>query len=288
MRARIHHHKACRWSAIVAGAIALAVAAASPASAAVVLSDGNSTATLSLDNQAGMSAWVVDGIDHMYQQWFWYRLGTDTQEYSIDTLTSKGVITSDIDGSGQDETVVANYSGAGFDLQLRYVLTGGMANSGASDISEVIRIQNTSDVPLVFHFFQYSDFDLGLLAGDDSVVLTGASINTATQSDPSLVIGETVVTPPPTRWEANFFANTLNALNDGDIDDLDNNAGPLGPGDVTWAFQWSFDGQLAIPVRGTVLISKDKGIRLVPEPSTLALAGLGLAAVLVVRRRRSR
>jgi hypothetical protein len=58
--------------------------------------------------------------------------------------------------------------------------------------------------------------------------------------------------------------------------------GPVGPGDVTWALQWD----LIIPAGGSLGISKDKSrhINFVPEPSSLALAGLS-AVVLAFRRK---
>ncbi|MDB6109574.1 MAG: hypothetical protein JWR69_1324, partial [Pedosphaera sp.] len=64
----------------------------------------------------------------------------------------------------------------------------------------------------------------------------------------------------------------------------DNVGSGIGPGNVTWALQWD----LTIAAGGTALISKDKYLEIiVPEPSTFALTGLGLAAFLLLRRRQS-
>jgi hypothetical protein len=63
---------------------------------------------------------------------------------------------------------------------------------------------------------------------------------------------------------------------------LNDNAGAVGPGDVTWAFQWDF--QLA--AGDSFIISKDKylNVTIIPEPSTLGFVALGLAVVLLRKR----
>ena len=67
--------------------IATFVALSPPASATVVtLSDGNSSVAVSPDTQAGMYNWTINGVNILYQQWFWYRVGDSGPEKSIDTL----------------------------------------------------------------------------------------------------------------------------------------------------------------------------------------------------------
>ncbi|MBX7168703.1 MAG: hypothetical protein K1X74_20370 [Pirellulales bacterium] len=259
---------------------------ATPAHAAIMtLIDHNALVEVDPTSQSGLSTWTVDGIDHMYQQWFWYRQG-NVAEKSIDTLplVTSNVFDPEFDGS--DNGFFARYQQPGvngFRLDLLYTLLGGDNGSGTADLAEQIRIRNTGETTLNLTFFQYCDFDLSSVPAGD----TGASFNanSVTQSNGVVVVAETVVTPVPARREVNLFSNTLTALNDGVATNLNNNAAAL-DGDVTWAFQWD----ITLPVGGTFIISKDKHIQtiLVPEPSSALLAGLGLMGLVPLTRRMRR
>ncbi|MBX9790288.1 MAG: PEP-CTERM sorting domain-containing protein [Pirellulales bacterium] len=248
------------------------------------LIDGNSTATWDLTPgaQLGMISWVVDGVQHDYQQWFWYRVG-NTAEASYDTLPLTLSGTSDTNFNGSPETLFAQYTAASFKTSFTFVLTGGTPGSGASDIAESIKIQNTTGSPLDFHFYQYTDFNLANTPANDSVLIV--SNNLVRQTDGSgVVINETVLTPPATHHEAALVPFTLNRLNDGVATTL-NDVAASGPGNVTWAYEWD----VVIPAFGSLLISKDKNIHIVPEPSTLLLglfAASALAVSIVWRRKR--
>jgi hypothetical protein len=112
---------------------------------------------------------------------------------------------------------------------------------------------------------------------------SGGLFNYATQGDGSLLspfFSETVLTPGANHGEIAFYPSIISRLGNGSPDTLLDIAGPLGPGDITWAFQWDFE----IAPGGSELISKVKYLT-VPEPSSLALVSLGLAALLARRRR---
>ena len=268
---------------VVAATLACVCMAATPAAAGVLmLSDANSIASFDLESSAGLHSWLVDGTGHMYQQWFWFRLGDADGEASISTLTLDAPpVLSDLNADGQNDTVYARYLGAGLRCELWFILAGGGAGSGASDLGEIIRITNVSGSNLDLHFFQYADFNLS--ASGDTLEITGGDAllagNTAHQTAPGLRVAETVVTPRPSGHQAGLAPDILGLLEDGSPTTLDNNSGPV-TGDVAWMFQWD---KVLAPGR-TLLISKDKNI--IPEPATLALMGGGLATVLVLRRRR--
>lgn len=235
----------------------------------VTLSDFNSTATIDADTQAGMNSWVVDNVPMLYQQWFWYRIG-NTAEQSINTISPASVVST-------GNFARLTYTNATLSVELVYSMLGGTTGSNTSDIAEQIRIRNLTRSGLDLHFFQYSDFDLGGFSNDTVRIVSSTRVD---QTDPQYALAETVVTPPASNWEANFYNNTLVALNDGVATDLNNNAGPL-TGDATWAYQWD----IVIPADGTFLISKDKRISPAPEPSMLLLLGAGLVGLGILRRK---
>jgi hypothetical protein len=262
--------------ASVTVAMGLALAFAQASANAQTITDQNSSAHINFSTQAGMDSWTVDGINQLNKQWFWYRIGTTGPEHSINTISAPTVT------STGPRQLTGNYSTNNFNLRVDYLISGGAPLSGSSALNESITINNTTSNTLDFHFFQYSDFNLGGLSLGDSVAL-GTDIhgkyNEADQSKGPLIFSESVLSPGADRGEANVTPVTLNSLNDSGPTTL-NNVNTAGPGDVTWAFEWD----LSIAAGGSAIISKDKHIDIVPEPSCLALGALGLG-FLALRRR---
>ena len=146
---------------VAAGA---ALASGSAASGQLVLQDLNSLADFNVNTQAGQHTWLVDGIDHMFQQWFWYRAGGDQFERSIDTIPLIGTQLTDTNffTDPRPDTLVGLWRDANlrFNIELTVTLRGSTPNSNRSDLAEQIRITNTTTTILPFHFFQYVDLDL--------------------------------------------------------------------------------------------------------------------------------
>ncbi|OPX21944.1 MAG: hypothetical protein B1H04_05765 [Planctomycetales bacterium 4484_123] len=262
--------------------VALSLLAASrPAKGDLIyLDDRNSHAQFDLGSQSGLMQWTVDGVSHLAQQWFWYRIGSTGPEQSIDTLGTPLYRTSDGDLDAGDERLVVRYTGGQFTITLDFVLTGGPVGGGASDMAEAISIHNTGTGPLEFHFFQYVDFDLNGDAPDDSVAILNG--NTAVQADGTAALAETVVTWKPSHFEAALHGDILGRLNDNDADDLNDVASVGRRENHTWAFQWDF----TLNEGETYIISKDKN--LIPEPSSLVVLGVGGLLVGLRRGRRRR
>ncbi len=274
---------ACKW--LVIGSV-LAIFSQSGQAQIVILNHNNSSASIDTGSSAGMFNWSVDGQNVLAQQWFWYRVGL-TAEAPINTLGVPVITTPDA------RTLYASYDNGSYGVRVDYLLTGFTAGSGNSDIAETITIFNHTATPLDFHFFQYSDFDLGGPAGDQVALSVNSNplspsfglYNTATQMDPFAGLTETVITPGANHGEVGIWNTTLTKLNNGVADTLNDVIGPTLPGDVTWAFQWDF----TIPAGSSLGISKAKALHLnlIPEPTTLALTALGIVGLALRRKPRS-
>ncbi|MBX3384472.1 MAG: hypothetical protein KF864_13300 [Phycisphaeraceae bacterium] len=273
--------RSCTFCTLVTAAICSAASAQQ-----FTLVDHNSTAhfdtaPLAPGSRVGMDSWVVDGVNHMYSQWFWFRTDTMNHEARLNSLPLMSGATSDTNFDGDHETLFLRFGSANnFTIETRFVLNGGAPGSGVSDIAEQIEITNhNSSAPITFSFFQYCDYDLHSDILDDWVGVV--TPNTVRQLDflHNAQISETVFTPTFNLAEVNTYANTLSKLDDASLDNLNGVTGPLtGRADYTWALQWNFT---LLPGQ-TYLISKDK--LLIPTPGSLALFGLG--ALAATRRRR--
>src|SRR5437016_1693719 len=80
---------------VLAAGFAALVGAAGASAQIFQIDDLNASSRFSLGNQAGQFDWTINGIDHLAQQWFWYRADGDTFERSIDTMALIGANVTD-------------------------------------------------------------------------------------------------------------------------------------------------------------------------------------------------
>ncbi|HDK02417.1 MAG TPA: hypothetical protein ENG84_01010, partial [Gammaproteobacteria bacterium] len=97
---------------VLSGAVlaaAMPLAQANSYTTPYTLTDQNSTITVDSASNDGISHWMVDGVDQLYQQWFWGRIGSTSGESSLDTLTL-------LNGGPSD----SNFNGDNNHLWLKY------------------------------------------------------------------------------------------------------------------------------------------------------------------------
>ena len=269
------------------------------------LIDNNSSIEIDLEYGDGAYNWQVDeeeGESHLAQQWFWCRVGdsgpeTPLHDLYMDDYYNPYVVDTNPYTDDQDDTLSVVYEDdpdegdPRFAIDVTYVLRGGTDGSGTADLTEIVRVENLTEAPLDFHLFEYSDFELDDSWEDQSVKILGGvlAVQSGTGS-PYYTESRTGAVPLPSRYQVASNAEgddspIWESLEDEYTTTL-NNTATAGPGDLSWAFQWD----VTIPAEGTFLMSKNKVISVVPEPSTLVMACIGLLILggYAIRRRRRR
>jgi hypothetical protein len=243
------------------------------------LTDQNSSISLNLTSSAGMTAWNVDSVNQVNQQWFWYRIGPGGPQSDLSVLDPTPYVTTL--GTKQ---LTALYTNASYGVQLTYTLTGQSAGSGRSGLTESVRAYNYTGSPVDFHLFMYSDFMVGgpsQLANQHVVLGTsnGAGTSVQTFGSPAKGNNSVALMQAANRTEVMPYNSTLNELTT--LNGLSlNNSTTAGPGHVTWALEWDL---LALSTSTGISITDTL---VVPEPSTGVLALFGLGCLAVLRRQR--
>jgi len=262
--------------------IAFAIVAGAATSAlAVPISVWDRNSRADFDNPGGQVNWLVDGVNQVFEQRFFYRTALMNDEVAVDSLPALGPVATDTNPFSdiRPDTLAYQFSdvGAGLEFEVSFKLRGGLAGSGNSDLAETIIIRNVGNVAQTVSFFQYVDFDLGNSAGGDVAWIEDGRVAFQGESNGGIYMSETVAAPAPTFFQVGLFPTITNLFGNGVADNLSNNAGPV-VGDASWAFQWDF----VVAPGSQFTISKDKLI--VPAPGALALLGLG--GLVAGRRRR--
>ena len=268
---------------LLSGMAALLVLLQAPKEASahlLAVTDENSTIEIDPHTESGLRTWQVDGVNHLFEQWFWYGVGATGPEASLDTLN---LIQEELQGS---DTIHLAYAGALLNVDVLYALQG--QSAGASRIDEWVTLQSTSQDPLALRWFEYTDLDLAGTSEGDSAAL--AAPGTIVQSEGAASITVASLSQVPTHWQIGEFPSILGLLSDDDPIPtiLADGVSPLGPGDLTFAWQYNLllapSGE-SLQLHRTHTLGPFGQPQPVPEPASVSLLGLGLGALIVRRRR---
>ena len=264
----------------------LPLAALQAQATSYLLANKNSSLGLDAGTSAGINSWVVDGIDQLNQQWFWFRVGSGGPQYDLTAITATPFVS--VSGSGNQLTAWYTNGAASYGVRLDLTLAGQASGSGKSGLTETVRVFNySSSAALDFHLFMYSDFTLRSPAlansqyvqlgndglGDSTSVQTLGNFGVGTNN----FVGMTVAD----RVEAALYDQTLTALTTVNGYDL-NNVAAAGPGHVTWALQWN----MTVAPNSSIPLSLLDNLVQVPEPHAAALLVAGLGFILFRRQLR--
>ncbi|MDF5708943.1 MAG: hypothetical protein PUP90_15085 [Nostoc sp. S4] len=259
--------------------ISLAITAKSAKPAVLTLSDDNSVVAFDPNysiNAAnnGLILWTVDDVNQLFQNQFWYRIGSQDKESPINNLNLIHLEQSQIG----DKQISATYAGRGFEIVFDLTLDGDSEGSGRSNLFENIAIKNISSDKLDFHLFNYTDFDLNNNGTQDT---TKIGSNKAEQFD-GFTWATEVVEPKATHYQVSPVSTIFDALEDNASTTLNNLPSLLSSGDNAYAFQWDF----TLDPEKSFLIKNYKSLKSVPEPTIIpALVALSSLMLLCYLRR---
>lgn len=280
-------------SVIIAATLGSVIASSANA---FVLTSGNSSVT---GNELGLSAWTVDGVNHLYAQNWWFNASSSagSTPFNYELADYDAAPTETPNGSNN---LLQQFQVLGFDVNINYTVAGGSVGSGSSGLTENITITNTTANAGTFTLFQYTDFDLGgpssynplgnnVGNGTDSFnygqtdLVTQEFTNTVSQTNGIWAASEIAVSAPsPTLTSIGQAVALEDALFDGTVTGTANFS--TFTGDAAWIWQYDF----TIAAGGTASISKALVLEttVVPVPAAVWLFGSGLIGLVGIARRR--
>ena len=117
------------------------------------------TTTTSSGGSMSLRSTGAAGTNHLFQSWWYYRVGGDTREYAFNNSATSGFMQLPATPKNNRRTLLwTNCDGRGFNASLTYEVYATSATAGV--LSEVMTISNPGTTPLTINTFHYADFDM--------------------------------------------------------------------------------------------------------------------------------
>jgi hypothetical protein len=196
---------------------------------------------------------------------------------SIDTIASPSSIVNHTTGT---PFVSSTYANLAISVSTKFSL------NNTPTLQDTITVLNplSSGETHVFHFYQYSDFDLGGIPGSQNVQFYNngsGSYYEVKQSGGAASLDVTVSASNPSEVQAGLYDGNQFGLGNGNSAPTLNNTLAAGPGDAVFAYEWD----VTLAPGGSFQISELQTVT-VPEPSSVALVASGMLALALLHRRR--
>ncbi|GIV17728.1 MAG: hypothetical protein KatS3mg022_3163 [Armatimonadota bacterium] len=228
-----------------------------------------------------------NSVDHMYQNWWWFRTNLDSYERPLANLVT---MTS---GGANNVSLVFREDAGNLTnallIKLDYTLTGVSSNQAYVNIAWSVRnIYSQIPQPITVDFFAYSDFDLNDTAGGDTALWplpVQVSYNEGSTVVDVIASGSSLV-----GLDIDNYSDLLDLLTDSTVYNVSGLTPSVSPGDMTNVFQWRATLGLGESLEGTLTKVVTLGIPptpVIPEPGTWALMLSGLMPVALRLRKKA-
>jgi hypothetical protein len=269
---------------LLMGALADPAAKANPIDCSggdCTVSDNGASMTYDADSDWEMDTFIVGGMDHLYEEEYHACPdGCSNNDLNIELDNNFDLVSATEDEAANRILIVME--GSGLRLTFDHLLTDSSSGGvNMATIDETITIENIdpSGAPITLTLTEYDDFDLN--DDWDNDIASYAGGNTFTQTS-----GNTTLTLTSTFFDSFDVAECCESeiLEDHVVGNTLAGRTDFGPGDAAFALQYD----LSVASGQAIVIEKQKTIRVVPEPASLALFSIGVAAIGYRRKRRGK
>jgi hypothetical protein len=193
--------------------------------------------------------------DHLYQNWWYYRVAGDSREYAFHTGSGSGYVQLPAPPRNHRRVLLwTNVDGRGFSGSLTYEVFSTGGNRGV--LTETMRVDNQGSTPLTLNLFHYLDLDLCGTTSNGAQFAAGGPrqlrVTAGSCGTSAFYLGCNA-----DNYEVAAFSGLRGRLLDASVNDLQNSGVPFGPGDWTGAWQWQ---DRVIPPSGSLAVTVSIGI----------------------------